>query len=79
LAAYPFGTSTPDVLHRRFHSTFARWHPTGGRFSMLQSHIIDIDGVFIGVAIRLDKGFRFIANDPRVEDLGETIWPRFAG
>jgi len=43
---------------------------------MLQSHVIDIDGRFVGVALRLDQGFRFIAVDPRVEDLGETIWPR---
>jgi hypothetical protein len=45
---------------------------------MLQSHIIDIDGLFVGVAVRLDKGFRFIATDPRVEDVGETIWPTLA-
>ncbi len=42
---------------------------------MLQSHVIDIDGRFVGVALRLDRGFRFIAVDPRVEDLGELIWP----
>ena len=42
---------------------------------MLQSHVIDIDGRFVGVALRLDRGFRFIAVDPRVEDLGEFIWP----
>ena len=43
---------------------------------MQQSHVIDIDGRFIGVALRLEQGFRFIAIDPRVEDLGETLWPR---
>jgi hypothetical protein len=42
---------------------------------MLQSHVIDIDGRFVGVAVRLDQGFRFIAADPRAEDLGEIIWP----
>lgn len=41
---------------------------------MLQSQVIDIDGRFVGVALRLDRGFRFIAVDPRVEDLGEIIW-----
>jgi len=45
---------------------------------MLQSHIIDIDGEFVGVAIRLDAGFRFIATDPRVEEIGETVWPTLA-
>ena len=43
---------------------------------MLQSHVIDIDGRFVGVAVRLDQGFRFIAADPRAEDLGEIIWSR---
>jgi hypothetical protein len=43
---------------------------------MLQSHVIDIDGRFVGIAVRLDQGFRFIAADPRTEDLGEIIWPR---
>ena len=42
---------------------------------MLQSHVIDIDGRFVGVAVRLDQGFRFIAADPRAEELGEIIWP----
>lgn len=36
---------------------------------MLQSHVIDIDGAFAGVAIRLDIGFRFLATDLRVEEL----------
>ena len=45
---------------------------------MLQSHIVEIDGVFVGTAIRLDAGFRFIAIDPRVEEIGETIWPTLA-
>ena len=42
---------------------------------MLQSHIIDIDGVFVGVAIRLERGYRFVATDVRLEQLDETIWP----
>ncbi len=42
---------------------------------MLKSHVIDIDGKFVGVAIRLDRGFRFVAVDPCVEDLGEIMWP----
>lgn len=42
---------------------------------MLQSHVIDIDGRFVGVAVRLDQGFRFVAVDPRTEELGECIWP----
>jgi hypothetical protein len=45
---------------------------------MLQSHIIDIDGNFVGVAIRLDNGFRFIAVDPRARDISKTFWPTLA-
>jgi hypothetical protein len=45
---------------------------------MLQSHVIDIDGVFVGAAIRLDTGYRFIATDMRLEELDATIWPSLA-
>jgi hypothetical protein len=62
--------SSFDVAHDLSHSLATRIQ------SMLQSHVIDIDGRFVGVALRLDRGFRFIAVDPRVEDLGEIIWPR---
>jgi hypothetical protein len=42
---------------------------------MLQSHIIDINGSFVGAAVRLDKGYRFVALNLRVEELDGTIWP----
>jgi hypothetical protein len=42
---------------------------------MLQSHTIEIDGHFVGSAVRLDLGYRFIAVDARLEDLDGTIWP----
>lgn len=45
---------------------------------MLQSHIIDVDGRFVGAAIRLDSGYRFVATDMRLEDLDSTIWPTLA-
>jgi hypothetical protein len=45
---------------------------------MLQSHIIDIDGVFVGAAIRIDRGYRFVAIDFRMEELDSTIWPTLA-
>jgi hypothetical protein len=45
---------------------------------MLQSHPIDIDGVFVGAAIRLDRGYRFIAINMRLEELDQTIWPTLA-
>lgn len=30
---------------------------------MLQSHVIEIDGAFVGAAVCLDTGYRFIATD----------------
>lgn len=45
---------------------------------MLQSHVIDIDGVFVGAAVRLDRGYRFIATDLRLDDLDGSIWPTLA-
>ena len=42
---------------------------------MLQSHIIDIDGVFVGAAIRVDRGYRFVAIDFRMEELDASVWP----
>ena len=45
---------------------------------MLQSHVIEIDGAFLGAAVRLDVGYRFIATDFRLDDLDGTIWPTLA-
>lgn len=45
---------------------------------MLQSHIIDIDGAFVGAAVRLDKGYRFIATDMKLDDLDGSILPTLA-
>lgn len=42
---------------------------------MLQSHIIEIDGVFVGAAVRLDRGYRFIATDMRLDDIDGSVWP----
>jgi hypothetical protein len=42
---------------------------------MLQSHIIEVDGVFVGAAIRIDRGYRFVAADFRLEELDSSIWP----
>jgi hypothetical protein len=45
---------------------------------MLQSHVIDVDGAFVGAAVRLDTGYRFIATDMRLEDLDGSVWPTLA-
>jgi hypothetical protein len=38
----------------------------------------DIDGVFVGAAIRIDRGYRFVAIDLRMEELDSSIWPTLA-
>jgi hypothetical protein len=42
---------------------------------MLQSHPISVDGVFVGAAVRLDRGFRFVAVDLRLDELDGVIRP----
>lgn len=42
---------------------------------MLQSHIIEVNGAFVGVAVRIDRGYRFVATDLRLEELDSSIWP----
>lgn len=46
---------------------------------MMQSHVITVSGTFAGAAIRIPSlhgdQFRFIAVDPRVEDLDQSMWP----
>lgn len=42
---------------------------------MMQSHVIDIGGVFMGAAVREAGAYRFVAVDPRVEGLDHTLWP----
>jgi hypothetical protein len=45
---------------------------------MLQSFVIDIDGAFVGAAVRLDRGYRFIATDIKLDDLDGSVWPTLA-
>ena len=45
---------------------------------MPQSHVIDVDGVFVGAAVRIDSGFRFVATDLRLHELDSTVWPTLA-
>lgn len=41
---------------------------------MFQSHVIEIDGRFVGAAIAYSEKSRFVAVDPRVEELDGTEW-----
>ena len=45
---------------------------------MIQSHVIEVDGAFLGAAIRQETGYRFVAVDLRVEELDGSIWPSLA-
>jgi hypothetical protein len=45
---------------------------------MIQSHVIEVEGVFAGVAVLVGPDYRFIAVDPRLEDLDRTQWPTLA-
>jgi hypothetical protein len=42
---------------------------------VLRSHFIELDGAFVGVAVRIDRGYRFVATDLRLEELDSSIWP----
>lgn len=42
---------------------------------MQQSHVIEVSGQFAGAAITDGSRFRFVAVDPRVEELDDSIWP----
>ena len=41
---------------------------------MIQSHVIEVNGVFIGAAVPLAGGFRFRAVHPQVDDLDGFSW-----
>ena len=45
---------------------------------MIQSHVIEVAGVFAGAAVKTSENFRFIAVDPRLEDLDQSEWPSLA-
>jgi hypothetical protein len=46
---------------------------------MVQSFVIDVAGTFAGAAVRTyspsGEKFRFIAVDPRVEEIDQSEWP----
>ena len=40
-----------------------------------QSHVIEVAGHFVGAAIRQSGRFRFVAVDPRAEEMDGSTWP----
>jgi hypothetical protein len=45
---------------------------------MFESRVVEVAGVFAGAAITAAGKFRFVAVDPRVEDLDGSEWPSLA-
>ena len=45
---------------------------------MLQSHVIEIDGRFVGAAVRETNGYRFVAVDLRLEEMDGEVWQSLA-
>jgi hypothetical protein len=45
---------------------------------MLQSYVIDVDGRFVGAAVRQANGYRFVAIDVRFDALDGTVSPSLA-
>jgi hypothetical protein len=42
---------------------------------MFESHVISVSGTFAGAAVKSSGKFRFIAVDPRVDDIDQSEWP----
>jgi hypothetical protein len=45
---------------------------------MLKSHVVDIDGTFVGAAVRLPNGYKFVAVDVRLDALDGSVWSTLA-
>jgi hypothetical protein len=45
---------------------------------MQQSHVIEVAGRFAGAAVHASGKFRFVAIDPRAEELDGSEWPSLA-
>lgn len=46
---------------------------------MIRSHVVEIDGTFVGAAVPQHDGhLRFIAIDIRLDDLNGSVWPSLA-
>ncbi len=41
---------------------------------MLQSHVVEVNGTFVGAGITTSTGFRFRAVHVQVEELDESTW-----
>ncbi len=51
------------------------WESRQPRVPMRHSATIDVDGIFLGVAVEHELGVRFIAVHAQVKDMDQSIWP----
>ena len=54
---------------------FGPAHKNAPEGTMLKSYIVEAQGVFVGAAVALERGFRFVATHPRTRPLDGSIWP----
>lgn len=47
----------------------------GRETTMQQSHVVEIDGAFVGAAVRQSDGYRFVAVDVRLDEIDGRVWP----
>lgn len=45
---------------------------------MHKSHVIEVSGRFAGAAVSHDGHYRFVAVDPRTEELNDSVWDSLA-
>jgi hypothetical protein len=42
---------------------------------MRESRVVEVEGQFVGAAVAHGDNVRFVAIDPRAEELDDSIWP----
>jgi hypothetical protein len=65
--------SAPSEAHQPA-PTLPRQRASDGEPIMRQSHIVEIDGAFVGAAVREADGYRFVAVDVRLDDIDGRVW-----
>lgn len=51
------------------------WEARQPRVPMRHSAPVEVDGVFLGVAVEHELGVRFIAVHDRVREMDQSVWP----
>lgn len=51
------------------------WDARRPRVPMRHSVTVEVDGVFLGVAVEHELGVRFIAVHDRVREMDQSLWP----